>query len=211
MDGTLQLSYTAGKLLCPKQSFLLDDLPKEASEPPQRSASTNTNTLEQQQQPVTNRVARKPGRATGSPSAAEADGGRRAGSGSGEFGRSTTADGRAVAGGGGSEGGFGGLIYMLRSLGSPMQVKSQAVQFCCKFYQESSSSAAKVVVRKYRTKSFLNSLCSNLARLTRCDAGILHAACTHSARLRVFNDRYLFFTRVRRGLDYPTNLQQIFR
>eukprot|EP00752_Nemacystus_decipiens_P009815 g8759.t1 len=119
-EGTLQLSYTAGKLLCPKQSLLVDVLPEEASETPQQSASANTNTPEDQL--VTSMAVMKPGRAAESPNTSEADGSRRVGSGPGGHGRSTTAGGRAVESGGGMEGGFGGLIYMLRSLGSPMQM-----------------------------------------------------------------------------------------
>eukprot|EP00903_Cladosiphon_okamuranus_P011517 g10844.t2 len=117
-EGTLQLSYTAGNLLCPKQS-LLHDTHDEASDIPQLSASA-TVTLEQQ--PVPNRAAMKPGNAVETSRIAGAEEGRRVGSGSGEYGRSITAAGHAVGSGGGSEGGFGGLIFMLRSLESTMQM-----------------------------------------------------------------------------------------
>ena len=62
-------------------------------------------------------------RAAESLSTAEADVARSVRSGSRESDRSSTAGGREVSSSGGSEGGFGGVVYMLRSLGSPMQVK----------------------------------------------------------------------------------------
>lgn len=121
MDGALQLVYTAGKLLCPKQSLLPEE---EMPETLQQSASSAAaDTLEQQ--PVTNRVAARPRRALESPSTVGAkEGAQRVGSrgGSEKRGPSSTAGGCAAASGGGSEGGFGGLVYMLRSLSSPMQV-----------------------------------------------------------------------------------------
>lgn len=123
-EGTLQLTYTAGKLLSPKQSLIPDAFPEETSETPQRSASA---TDASEQQPVTNGVVMKPGRALEIPNT-RVENGRGAGSGSGERRRSHTPDGRANASGGSSEGGLGGLVYMLRSLGSPMQVKLRVLR-----------------------------------------------------------------------------------
>lgn len=72
----------------------------------------------------------KPGCAVETSSTAGVEGGRRVGSDLGEYGRSIASDGHAVGTGGGSEGGFQGLLFMLRSLGSPMQVKPNDLRYC---------------------------------------------------------------------------------
>lgn len=109
----LQLSYKVGELLAPKQSLLLEAVREEA---PQSTSADDTS----QHYSVTHNKMR-----LGANSKRPSTGSGRVGAGVDVS--SNNVDGRASSSNRPSEGGFQALIYMLRSLGSPIQVKPQAL------------------------------------------------------------------------------------
>lgn len=113
-EGTLQLSYKAGELLAPKQSLLLEAVQEKA--PPATGADDTSQHIS------ATHNAMRPGVISRRPST----GGERVDSAEVDD-RSHNADERAS-----SSRGFQALIYMLRSLGSPIQVKSRwrRLAFC---------------------------------------------------------------------------------
>lgn len=107
------LSYKAGELLAPKQSLLLGV--KESSQ------STNADDTWEQHSATHNAMTR--GDTLKRPSAGSGHVGS-----TGEDGCWNSADGRASSSNGSSDGGFQALIYMMRSLGSPIQVNDDAAK-----------------------------------------------------------------------------------
>ncbi|CAM9221094.1 unnamed protein product, partial [Scytosiphon promiscuus] len=135
-EGTLQLTYTAGKPISPKQSLLLEGDPEgaaSATSPPTSNASGQSWPIRPRQRQQAGATSEQPSTASentggveGDESARIAGGGAHSttNAGAGVGLGSSLDSGGAVSGGSGSvpDTGFEAMMFMLRSLGSPTQM-----------------------------------------------------------------------------------------